>query len=79
MKRMIVYQKANEFVLTREIEKEIFDAEEFLRVLNNSRERLKWLERDIKEMEKLEPVARRIRDKEIMEGRESRNAIRNTK
>ena len=76
--KLLVYQVGASFVLTRKSEKEVFDAEEFLRVLKNSKERLEWLKRDINEMEKMYQAARRIRDEEIKKGKRERdNDIRN--
>ena len=84
--KLITYQKKDKFILTRTLEKEELDAEEFLRGLEQSREqliemkkRIKDFEIDVKQMEKLEQTARRIRDEEIEEGREQRVKILKTK
>ena len=81
--KLLVYQKGMNFVLTRQQENQDIDAEEFLRNLEQAREqltetkkRIEEFERDIRIMEKLEPIARRIRDEEIIKGRQQRLIIR---
>ena len=81
--KLLVYQKGMKFVLTRTQETTELDAEELLRNLEQAREqlsetkkRIEEFERDIKQMEKLEPIARRIRDKEIEEGKEARRKLK---
>ena len=81
--KLLVYQKGMNFVLTRKQENQEIDAEELLRNLDQAREqlvetkkRIEEFERDIKEMEKLEPIARRIRDEEVNKGREQRRKLK---
>jgi len=81
--KLLVYQKGQIFVLTRKQENSEVDAEELLRNLDQAREqlaetkkRILEFERDIKEMEKLEPIAQRIRDEEVEQGREQRRKLK---
>ena len=84
--KLITYQKGDKFILTRTLEKEELDAEEFLRGLEQSREQLKEMkkrivefEKDVRIMEILEPTARKIRNEEINEGKTQRAKILKTK
>lgn len=77
MKKLVIYQKNKEFVLTRQQDKNTMDAEELLRNLHQAREQLKETEesmvefkRDIAVMETFEAVAQKLRDKEVEDGKE---------
>ena len=81
--KLVIYQKNSNFVFTREKERKEIDAEEFLRNLDAAREQLSEhkkaiveFERDIQIMEKLEPIAQKIRDDEINKGREERRMLK---
>lgn len=72
MNKIITYQKGDKFVVTRMSEKNEFDAEEILRHIRQAREQydemkrgLEEFKRDLVELERLESVAKRIRDKEL--------------
>ncbi|MEK6890538.1 MAG: hypothetical protein AABX03_00190 [Nanoarchaeota archaeon] len=82
MNKLILYQKNDKFVLTRTKQDIFLDAEEFLRNLETSREQLaetkkqlEEFERDIIQMEKLEPIARKLRDKEVEDGKLQRKLL----
>ncbi len=85
VEKLVVYQKRNNFVLTRLRQEQVLDAEEFLHNLEASREQLKQtkkdlgdFERDIKLMEKLEPLAKEMRDKEVQSGKKERQTLQHT-
>ena len=81
--KLVIYQKGQSFVLTRPKENQELDAEELLRNLEVAREqlaetkkRIEEFERDIKVMESLEPIARKIRDSEVQHGRQERMKLK---
>lgn len=81
--KLVMYQKGQNFVLTRAQEKKEIDAEELLHNLEAAREQLKdhmisieEFRRDIKEMERLEPLAKRMRDGEIKESKKQRSDLK---
>ena len=82
MNKLILYQKNDKFVLNRTKQDIVLDAEEFIRNLETSREQLaetkkqlEEFERDIIQMEKLEPIARKLRDKEVEDGKLQRKLL----
>jgi len=79
MQPVTTYQKGEKFVVTRVSERTELDAEEFLRHLNQAREQLKAMEkgieefrRDVERLEKLESVAKSIRNDELEKAKKER-------
>ena len=79
MEKLVMYQEGNKFVMTRKKEVDKLDAEEVIRNLDQSREQLEELkknvkefERDIKVMETFEEAAKALREGEIKQGRKDR-------